>query len=243
MNYLEKILPEVRRTIESGYYKHNERERKSLVEAIENAKHEKKTPIIAELKPASPSKGAISNADMANIGKEYVEHGATALSVLTEPTQFKGNLKLLQREWEVPVLMKDFVIDERQIGSGDAVLLILKLLDMAGKDPAELIDKAHENDIEALLEVHSTEEFLRAKKTEADIIGINNRNLENFDVDIRNTCKILAEVGSDRVVISESGIQSRKDVEQVLGCGADAALIGTSLLKSESPGKMLSELL
>ncbi|OIO21726.1 hypothetical protein AUJ17_02155 [Candidatus Micrarchaeota archaeon CG1_02_47_40] len=243
MNYLEKIIPQVKETVDSGYYVHASRERKSLVEKIEEEKEKKVVPLIAEIKPASPREGKIiGKEEMEEIAREYVEGGASALSILTEPKDFLGDILFLQREWKIPVLMKDFVIDKRQIGSGDAVLLIQKLLDLCHIEADELIDAAHEEGMETLLEVHDVYEFEKAKKTETDIIGINNRNLETMEIDLENTCKILKEVKSDRLVISESGISSAEDVRRLISAGADAVLVGTSLLKCKDRKGRIGEM-
>jgi len=245
MNYLEKMLPDIKKTVESGYYVHDERDRKSLVEAIEEFRAEQKTPVIGEIKPRSPSEGQIlkQKTDCVKLGEELIKGGACALSILAEPIHFGGDMKLLQRPWKVPVLMKDFVIDERQLGSGDAILLILRLLDICDIDENALIEIAHERELEVILETHTLEEFRRAKKTEADIIGINNRNLETMKCDLNTTLNILKQEKSDRVVISESGISTRSDIEKAIGAGASSVLIGTSILKSKSPAAKLKELI
>ncbi len=244
MNFLQEIIPKVRDTVDSGYYVHRTNERrKSLVEKIENEKDGGNVPVIAEIKPSSPNEGKIiAKEEREKFAQEYLEGGACALSVLTEPKIFSGDILFLQKEWEVPVLMKDFVIDKRQIGSGDCVLLIQKLLDLCNIEADEMISYAHEDGIEVLLEVHDLHEFERAKKTEADIIGINNRDLETMKVDIGNTVKILEKIKTDRTVISESGISSSEDVKKLVKAGADAVLVGTGLLKSGNVKKKIEEM-
>ncbi|MEM2963308.1 MAG: indole-3-glycerol-phosphate synthase [Candidatus Anstonellales archaeon] len=244
MGFLEEIIPKVKESVDSGYYVHlREEKRKSFVESIEEEKERGVVPIIAEVKPFSPTQGRlIKKEEMKRYAQEFVRGGACALSILTEPKIFEGDILLLQEKWAVPVLMKDFVIDRRQIGSGDCVLLIQRLLDLCRLDADEFISYAHEDKIEVLLEVHNVEEFERAKKTEADIIGINNRDLATMEVDINTTIKILEKTKSDRIVVSESGINSPTDVKRLIDAGADAILVGTGLLVGRDIRKKIYEL-
>lgn len=247
MNFLDEILPVVKKTISSEYYekeKKTGKKKKSLSEAIREAK---KTPVIAEVKPRSPSKGElIGERNAEKIIQAYAKEGACAVSILTEPVKFKGDLKLLEKEYGVPLLQKDFIIDERQMSANaDAVLLIMKFCELAGVDVNELVEKAHARGLEVLLETHSLEEFEKAMKTKADVVGINNRNLETLETDIRATIGILKQAGKrkKKVVVSESGFSSREQIELVLKAGADAVLVGTSLMQSKKPEEKLNSLI
>ncbi|MEM3400235.1 MAG: indole-3-glycerol-phosphate synthase [Candidatus Micrarchaeia archaeon] len=235
--FLDRIIPDVRETINSGYYNVAAREPLySLKEVVE------KGALIAEVKPRSPSKGVLISEDAVHVARELASAGADALSILTEPKHFKGRIDLLREDYGVPLLMKDFIIDERQISGGDAILLILSLLDLVGKTPNALIECAHEKGIEVLLETHTQEEFRRAMETDADLIGINNRDLRTLRVDINTTIKILEKEKPDRPVVSESGIETAEDVERVLRAGASAVLVGTSILTSKNMKERLGEL-
>jgi len=137
--------------------------------------------------------------------------------------------------------MKDFILSEKQVGNGDAVLLIQEFLDLAGVDANELVDIAHERDLEVVLEVNSLEAFRKAKKTEADIIGINNRDLQTLKVDLNTTASILQKETCDRIIISESGIVTRETVRKLLDAGVDGVLVGTAILKSADRKKAIDD--
>ncbi|VVB66351.1 Indole-3-glycerol phosphate synthase [Candidatus Gugararchaeum adminiculabundum] len=244
--FLAEITPKVRETIASGYYVHEQpRKRKSLAGSLVNARVKGLTPIIAEIKPSSPTEANLVGArDPVLLGRDLIEGGAVALSILTEPKVFGGNIELLKREWSVPVLMKDFVISEKQIGTGDAVLLIMRLMDELKIDPEKMIHYAHARGIEVMLESTNEDEFARALKTEADVLGINNRNLENLQVDLGVTERVLKAVPRDgRPLISESGFSTKSEIHRVAKAGADGVLIGTGVLKSPDAKKKLQELL
>ncbi|MBI5159321.1 indole-3-glycerol-phosphate synthase [Candidatus Micrarchaeota archaeon] len=243
-NFLEEILPLAKKTISTGYYskeKKSGKKKKSLAQAIRKAK----TPVIAEVKPRSPSKGElIEGRNAEGIMREYAANGACAISVLTEPVKFGGKLKLLEKDYGIPLLQKDFIIDEKQMSANaDAVLLIAEFCKLAGVNVNELVEKAHAKGLEVLLEVHSLEEFEKAMKTKADVIGINNRNLETLETSIQTTIDVLKQAKKKgKLVVSESGIYSRADVEKVLKAGADSVLVGTSLMQSTKPEEKLKEL-
>ncbi|PIZ97474.1 hypothetical protein COX84_03065, partial [Candidatus Micrarchaeota archaeon CG_4_10_14_0_2_um_filter_49_7] len=129
----------------------------------------------------------------------------------------------------------------KQVGNGDAVLLIQEFLDLAGVDANELVDIAHERDLEVVLEVNSLEAFRKAKKTEADIIGINNRDLQTLKVDLNTTASILQKETCDRIIISESGIVTRETVRKLLDAGVDGVLVGTAILKSADRKKAIDD--
>lgn len=204
---------------------------------------------ICEVKKASPSKGVIArNFPYLKIAKEYEEAGASAISVLTEPKYFLGNDKFLaeiSEEVRVPVLRKDFTIDEYMIYQAkvlgaSAVLLIVSLLDEAElKSYRELSESLG---MDAFVEAHSKAEIDVALKSGAKIIGVNNRNLENFSVDPTNSTMLRKFVPSDVIFISESGIKRAEDVRKLKDFCVDAVLIGETMMKSRDKKAALKEL-
>jgi indole-3-glycerol phosphate synthase len=210
--------------------------------------------LIAEVKKASPSAGLIApNFDPIRIAREYEAAGASALSVLTDEKYFQGRieyLQLIRDSVRLPMLRKDFIIDELQVyesaGRGaDAILLIVAILDDSQlRDYRALAEHLR---MVALVEVHDESEMERALNTGAAIIGINNRDLKNFSVSLATTEKLAARVKrgmcSDRIVVAESGIHERADVERVAAAGADAILVGESLMRSQDIAGKVKELL
>ena len=205
--------------------------------------------IIAEVKKVSPSKGLISeDFDYLKIAKEYEEAGVSAISVLTEPYFFKGDddyLKEIAQNVSLPVLRKDFVIDEYMIYQAkylgaSAVLLITAILDVV--QLKKYLDLAHSLGLSAIVEVHDSTEIMRALSVGAEIIGVNNRDLTDFSVDINNSISLRRCVGEDIVFISESGIKSHEDIIRLKENHVDAVLIGETLMKSDDKKAMISEL-
>ena len=205
--------------------------------------------IIAEVKRASPSKGLIAeDFDYLKIAKEYEEAGASAISVLTEPYFFKGDneyLKEIAETVSIPVLRKDFVVDEYMIWEAkllgaSAVLLISSILDIASLK--KYLDLAHDLGLSAIVETHDGDEIRMAMNVGAEIIGVNNRNLEDFTVDIENSINLRRCVGHDVIFISESGIKTKEDVARLKENDVDAVLIGETLMKSDDKKAMILEL-
>jgi indole-3-glycerol phosphate synthase len=206
--------------------------------------------LIAEIKKASPSKGILREPfDPLEIAKLYESNGAAAISVLTDEPFFQGKLSLLteiQKIVRLPLLQKDFILDEFQlyearVYGADAVLLIAAVLEQS--QLAEYQALAAELGLDALVEVHKHGELERALRAEAVTIGINNRNLETFETDLNVTFSLIKEVPDDRTVVSESAIGTGKDVERLIEAGADAMLIGESLLKAKDISAKMKELL
>jgi indole-3-glycerol phosphate synthase len=196
--------------------------------------------VIAEIKKASPSAGLIAESfDPTAIAKDYERGGAAAISVLTDAQFFRGSLQNLtdvRGAVSLPVLRKDFILDEIQIAEAgaagaDAILLIVAALEQ--KQLIDLANAAAKYQLDALVEVHALEELERALDAGAEIIGINNRNLATFDVDLGVTERLSEEVPNDVVLISESGIKSAKDVARARACGADAVLVGEALMRGQ----------
>ncbi|MBO3799504.1 MAG: indole-3-glycerol-phosphate synthase [Candidatus Brockarchaeota archaeon] len=245
VDFLEKITKNVIETIESGYYNVDpvEHEKVSLRKAILSCD---KNPVIAEFKPASPSKGFLRKRDEAvQIALSAERAGAVGISVLTEPKYFHGSLsvfKEIRRVVDLPLLMKDFFVSDTQIRAAsqigaDAILLIQTLFDrkFSQADLEDMICLAHSYGMEVLLEVHTEDEFLKAVDSEADMIGINNRDLSNLKVDINTTVAILSRYGKfGKIIVSESGIESPEQIKLLREYGVDAFLIGTSIMLSEN---------
>lgn len=205
--------------------------------------------IIAEVKRASPSKGLIAeDFDYLAIAKEYEDAGASAISVLTEPYFFMGSddyLKDIAANVSIPVLRKDFVVDEYMIWQAkalgaSAILLIVSVLDIV--QLKKYLDLAHDLGLSAIVETHDGDEIRRALTVGAEIIGVNNRDLTDFTVDIENSINLRRCVSGDVVFISESGIKTKEDVTRLKENDVDAVLIGETLMKCDDKKAMISEL-
>jgi indole-3-glycerol phosphate synthase len=219
--------------------------RASLIDAIQNSNG--RNAVIAEIKCASPSRGIIRrNVDMAMMAGALAGSGCVALSVLTEPYYFGGTVQDIPRvksAVSIPVLRKDFIIDEQQIAESralgaDAVLLIAAVL----KERLPLfVDLAQEYDLEPLVEVHNAKEVKNALATSAELIGINNRNLSTLTID-RSITRLLSKGirSAGRLIVSESGMQSADDIREMKPY-CDAFLIGSSIMEHKLPQKKLEE--
>jgi indole-3-glycerol phosphate synthase len=195
--------------------------------------------MIAEVKRASPSAGTIAaDFDPLTIARGYEKAGANALSVLTDEKYFQGRLEyltLIREQVDIPCLRKDFIIHEAQIfeavvAGADAILLIVAALDQPTLE--HLLEVAHTFQLDALVEVHDLPELERALATDARIIGVNNRNLKHFTVDLGTTEKLAEEVPDDVVLVAESGIKTVADAIRLAEAGADALLVGETLMRS-----------
>ncbi|MCX5886058.1 MAG: indole-3-glycerol phosphate synthase TrpC [Proteobacteria bacterium] len=206
--------------------------------------------IIAEIKKASPSKGVIrEDFNPVEIARIYENNGASAISVLTEETYFQGSLnylKAVRRVTKLPLLCKDFIIDPYQIyqarvSGADAVLLITAILEPGML--RDFINRAHDVSLASVVEVHTARELKKALKAEAEIIGINNRNLNTFKTDVQTTVKLLPFIPDGIMVISESGFHTREDLARVQQGRINAFLIGEALMREKDIAKKLRELL
>ncbi|GEK35006.1 indole-3-glycerol phosphate synthase TrpC [Kurthia sibirica] len=199
--------------------------------------------IIAEIKRASPSKGIIkANVDVVKQAQQYEAAGAACISVLTDEPFFKGSyedLRKVAQAVSIPVLCKDFILDEIQIdyarANGASVILLI-VAALESERLRELYTYANQMNLAILVEVHSVEEYERAHALGAKIIGINNRNLKNFEVDLKHTQTIAKAFSNntDQVLVSESGIKNTEDAKMVSAYGASAILVGETLMKSEN---------
>jgi indole-3-glycerol phosphate synthase len=206
--------------------------------------------LIAEVKKASPSAGIIA-ADFNPLSqaREYARGGAHALSILTDEKYFHGHLSYLRQireQVELPLLRKDFIVHELQVyesvvAGADAILLIVAALD--DNKLRVLYDLAKTCQLDILVEVHDLPEMERALDLGADIIGINNRNLKTFTVDLATTEELAEEIPSEAVAISESGIKTAEDVRRVRACGINAVLVGETLMRAKNVPEAIKELL
>lgn len=206
--------------------------------------------IIAEIKKASPSKGIlIDPLDVEHIAKTYKEAGASAISIVTEEDYFQGDpgwIRLAANASGLPILRKDFVFEPYQLWEtratgASAVLLIAAMLDQA--ELKMLIRTAMQFDLDPLVEVHNEEELNEALAVGASIVGVNNRDLKTFKVNLDTSIRLGPSIPSDKTFVAESGIQSREDVEALSAVGASAFIVGEHLLKAPDPGHALRSLL
>lgn len=242
----QEEVERLKQTFQAGTYERDHSKRSLYTRFFQSEKMN----IISEIKRASPSKGDINiNIDPVQQAKEYEQSGADAISVLTDEPFFKGTMKDLEavrQAVEVPVLCKDFIIDPIQIdraqaAGADVILLIAAALDQ--KQLESLYSYAKEQRLDVLLEVHNEEEMERAFKVDADIIGINNRDLKSFAVDIGITERLLQSyLHPEKVFIAESGIRTTADVERVKAAGAKGILVGETFMKSTDIAQTFDEL-
>ena len=246
MNRLEDILRTKRQEIERlrpGRVALDQQARaRNNFRSFQSALHQsdQQIAVIAEVKKASPSAGVIAHSfNPVGIAEEYELNGANAISVLTDAKFFRGDLEHLEdvrAAVSLPLLRKDFILDEIQIvesvaNGADAILLIVAALDKA--QLVELLAAAAEYKVDTLVEIHAEEELHRALEAGAKIVGINNRNLATFEVDLGVTEKLCREVPDEVTLVSESGIKTSQDVERLKGCGIDAILVGEALMRGE----------
>jgi indole-3-glycerol phosphate synthase len=205
--------------------------------------------VIAEIKKASPSKGLLrADFDPIAIAKSYASHGAACLSILTSKAFFQGSktyLQQVQKACHLPLLRKDFIIDAYQVYesrylAADAILLIAACLD--DKELEDLETLAHELGLVVLVEVHNVEELDRALRLRTPLIGVNNRNLNDFSVSLQTTLDLLPYIPSDRILITESGILSQSDIVEMCSAGVKAFLVGELFMRAPDPGQALHTL-
>lgn len=217
--------------------------------SLEKALRGEDLAVIAEVKKASPSKGVIrEDFDPVTIARGYEDAGAAAISILTEPQHFQGSLDHLLAVREsstLPLLRKDFIVDlyqlyEARAAGADAVLLIAAILD--GEQLHDLLEATRELEMSALVEVYEVRELDRIDFDEVSILGVNNRDLRTFEVDIDHSLRVFEHVPPDVVRVSESGLSTSADLVHLRRHGIDAVLIGETLMRRDDPGAALRRL-
>ncbi len=206
--------------------------------------------LIAEIKKASPSAGLIAERfDLMKLAKIYAENGAVAYSILTEEKYFLGkpmDIKKVSESYNLPILTKDFIIDEGQLfeafyHGASAVLLIAAIL--TDSELKQLITVAAQLDMDPLVEIHNEKELQRALKAKAETIGINNRDLHTFKVDVTTSHRIIPKIPKGKIIVAESGLKTHKDIETLKGLGAHAVLIGETFLKAPDVAQKMREVM
>jgi len=243
-NILKRLVINSQAAIADGTYEIDANLDKSSKDFIQIIKNNPHPTLLTEIKFASPSLGKIRTlTDPASIAKQMIAGGSKALSVLTQPNLFHGSPEYFMKVREavdVPLLMKDIMIENIQIDAAkkmgaDYILLIQSLFDQGFlKEIEEFIEYAHKKELKILLEVHTKQEFVNALKTKADLIGINNRNLDTLEINLKTTEIVLEGYEKQRLILSESGIETIDDIQYLKKCGADAFLIGSSIMKSNN---------
>ncbi|QQG48538.1 MAG: indole-3-glycerol-phosphate synthase [archaeon] len=251
--FLEELVQSALARVRSGYYSvegTRTRDRRSLVTAL---RKEGRVPLVAEVKFTSPAEGVLRKpVEVGSIAKAYERGGAAGISVLTEPDHFDGRLDYLEESAAavgIPVMMKDVVLDEVQVQAAqrlgaDAILLISSAFPgPQGKERLrELVSAGHDNGLEVVVEAHGEDEYRAAFETEADAVGINNRDLDTLRVSLEVSRRLLSLGLSGKPVICESGIRTRAEVDMLRRLGADGFLVGSALMRSQDPEEALRTL-
>ena len=251
-NLVKSLVENSYKSIDEGLYNITNidysHEALNLKKNILDLKGKNKIPIITEIKFSSPSKGVIMNRENANllsISREMIKSGAVGLSVLTQKYLFNGSLNnfvIIRNDTSIPMLMKDIIVSEIQLDcakkiGADYILLIKTIFDknFAEGDLDKFVNYAHKNGLNILFEVHHEDEFneiLKFNLDKKDLIGINNRNLDNLKIDLQTTEKLLKKYDKGKnIIVSESGINNSDQIKQLKNAGADAFLIGTSIME------------
>lgn len=253
MDGLSRLVSNARALVLEGYYDLDGTTPRSpsFLETLGTAGQP--SDVIAEIKYTSPTMASgKSRADFDDLLDRLAARGPLGLSVLAEPHVFGGHVDLVRRAAGkgLPVLMKDIVVDDAQLDAAaaagaSAVLLIESVFsrDLVPGPTQTFVDAAHDRDLDAVLEVHTLAEWDAAVRTDADILGINNRDLATMEVDLGTVPRILGERRKDRPVIAMSGIARRDEIDAMRRAGADAALVGSAVMTHEDPAEKLGELL
>ncbi len=255
-NILRKIIVQKARELAAAKEKISAQElraqisRASSPRSLRSALQRDGLAVIAEIKKASPSAGVIrENFDPSEIAKSYVKAGADAISMLTDEQFFQGSLTYIPQVrpfTPIPILRKDFIIDAYQLlearaAGADAVLLIVAALEQA--QLRDLLRQTRDLGMDALVETHTAAEMNIAVETGADIIGINNRSLETFRIDLATTEQLAPLAPQGATLVAESGLHRRDDAQRMIAAGVHAILVGTHFMKSPDPGVALQEFL
>jgi indole-3-glycerol phosphate synthase len=254
VDYIADLARKAEARVRRGYYDNVQSGKRSSESLVETIQKSSITPVITEVKFASPSAGKIRDqGDPLRIAEAMLRGGACAISVLTDPEDFHGNLETLatlSRRVDAPLVMKDIVVSPLQIEAATragarAVVLISEVFSrrLVEQPLDELVGKAHRLGLDVLLEANSLDEFRKLADHEPDLYGINNRNLSTFNLDLSTTERVLAANGhADRPIVSESGIEHPEDILRLKKAGADAFLVGTSIMKSTDVESKVREL-
>jgi len=253
MDELRRLVDNARALVQDGYYDVRGQVPRSPSFLESFGTSGRPSDVIAEIKFASPTMSSgKSAADFDALLERLARARPLGLSVLAEPRIFGGHLDLVRKATTsgLPVLFKDIVIHDVQVEAArscgaSAVLLIQSLFSGAYVEgPVQaLVDRVHDRDLDVILEVHTLEEWDAAAATDADVLGINNRDLTSMAIDLGTTPRVLSARRKDRPVIAMSGVETRADVEAMLRAGADAVLVGTSIMSHADPAKKLEELI
>jgi indole-3-glycerol phosphate synthase len=220
-----------------------------FVNAIESTVSSGRAAVIAEVKKASPSKGVIrEDFNPVDIGKSYYEHGAACLSVLTDEHFFQGHLdylKAIRAQVPIPILRKDFMLDEYQVyeakqAGADCILIIAAALETSLMQ--DLSGLADELGLDVLVEVHNQQELEEAKTLKQRLMGVNNRNLRNFETSLQNTIGLLQYMPDDAIVVTESGIATSDDIQLMLDNKVSTFLVGEAFMRADNPGEQMANL-
>lgn len=250
VEYKKTVIASAKKNIAHGDMLLDARTR-GFTKAISEKHFQDKKNIIAEIKKGSPSKGLIvSELDVEKTATEYELGGATCISVLTDEKFFFGkneNIQLAKSATTIPILRKDFIIDQYQIYESkhigaDAILLITSILE--GNQMAEFEDLAFSLGLDVLVEIHDEFELEKAQKfTKSPLIGVNNRNLRNFEINFENTINLMKGFENGRIPVCESGIENYNDMNRVHSKGCTCFLVGTAIMKSENKAEFIRELI
>ena len=222
---------------------------RGFVRALKQKEQQNQSAVIAEVKKASPSKGIIREDFIpAQIAKSYAKHGAACLSVLTDEEFFKGQMDYLRQAraaCDLPVLRKDFMLDDYQVfearaNSADCILLIVSALEDGLMQ--DLAGRAIELGMDVLVEVHNAQELERGLQLQMPMIGINNRNLRDFSTSLNTTIDLLQSIPQDTLVVTESGIHTKEDVALMRNNNVNTFLVGEAFMRATEPGEKLAEL-
>jgi indole-3-glycerol phosphate synthase len=252
-DFLDILARDSKQIVNEGYYKVSTTDTFSPVSLRKAITESRRNAVITEVKAASPSRGIIkTNLDPEQVAVAMENGGATGISVLTEPKHFNGSLSYLtkvRKAVKLPILMKDIIINPIQLETAskigaNSILMIEALFEREYCECSldEMIAKAHEKNLEVLLETHNENEFQSAVNSDADLVGINNRDLRTLKVDIRITEKILKRcVTRGKIVVSESGVMTPSDLLFLRKCGAQAFLIGSAIMMADNIEKKVKE--
>ena len=222
---------------------------RGFVHALQESLNAERSAVIAEVKKASPSKGLIrADFQPSHIAENYQEYGASCLSVLTDKEFFQGSAEYFAQARQactVPMLRKDFMLDDYQVFEAramgaDCILLIVAALEDGLMQ--DLAGRAQELEMDVLVEVHDAQELERGLALQMPMIGINNRNLRNFDTSLNSTIELLKDIPQDTIVVTESGIHTHDDVALMRGHGVNTFLVGEAFMRADNPGGKLAEL-